>query len=241
MAIDNQTPTTTVWLARLSDISQACYDKSYALLGSEERQRLQRIQSEKKQAEYLSSRALLRHALSQIFKQAPEFWQFEQPPNHPPTLRNRGYTATISLSHTTELVGVAIDSKPLGLDIESNRINRNLDAITRRVFTPEQSALIVAAAPAQKQAHFLALWTRKEALYKAHTINQTPFEFFSTQAIIEPPFQLSYALAANHLIALAYQPGDADIIWRSCIPFEADKHNPIEMDTHHRPQIFDLL
>ena len=149
---------TTVWLTPLSAISQACYDKSYALLSAEEHQRLQRIQSEKKQgrvfikaAHYYamhSARFLNRHL------------NFGNLNSHPIILRY--CLIQVQSNHQLEphrqLLGVAIGNSPLGLDIESIRINRDLDAITKRVFTPQQSALIAAAAEPHKQAHFLALW-----------------------------------------------------------------------------------
>ena len=68
----------------------------------------------------------------------------------------------ISLSHTPEAVAAAVSNGPVGLDIESPRECRRLEAMTARILTPAEAE----GFPAGDAEAFLELWTRKESLFK---------------------------------------------------------------------------
>ncbi|MFP5020614.1 4'-phosphopantetheinyl transferase family protein [Pseudonocardia phyllosphaerae] len=67
-----------------------------------------------------------------------------------------------SLTHSGQLVGVAVSDEPVGLDVEQHRPLSALDGLAEHVLS---RAELAAGVPAP--ADFLVTWTRKEALLKA--------------------------------------------------------------------------
>ena len=61
----------------------------------------------------------------------------------------------ISISHTADFVAMAVDRKPVGVDIEL--LSRDVSSVAARVFAPEERAAV----------DDLTLWCVKEAAYKA--------------------------------------------------------------------------
>lgn len=72
----------------------------------------------------------------------------------------------VSLSHSGELGAAAVAGAPVGVDVEAGGRSTDVHALARRWFTAhEQAVLADAADPA---GAFLAMWTVKEAVLKAH-------------------------------------------------------------------------
>ena len=65
-----------------------------------------------------------------------------------------------SLSHTNEMVAVALSDKPVGVDIESveNFNKRDTKNLAKKIFCTGENA--------QDNAELLKLWTGKESIYK---------------------------------------------------------------------------
>ncbi len=68
----------------------------------------------------------------------------------------------VSLSHTPKSVAAAVSNAPVGLDIESPRECRRLEALTARILTAKEAA----GFPAGDAEAFLEMWTRKECVFK---------------------------------------------------------------------------
>lgn len=72
----------------------------------------------------------------------------------------------LSLSHSHDLMGVALAEMPVGLDIEWPRPRLAVDA-AERVYTPEEARELAALPPEQRLDAFYTFWTLKEAACKA--------------------------------------------------------------------------
>jgi 4'-phosphopantetheinyl transferase len=73
-----------------------------------------------------------------------------------------------NLSHSGDLAVLAVTyGRPVGVDVEQVRPLTDALAIARRFFTPEETAWLSAASPADLGTRFFRLWTRKEAVIKA--------------------------------------------------------------------------
>ena len=72
----------------------------------------------------------------------------------------------LSLSHSHDLMGVALAEVPVGLDIEWPRPRLVVDA-AERVYTPDEARELAALPPEQRLDAFYMLWTLKEAACKA--------------------------------------------------------------------------
>ncbi len=79
-----------------------------------------------------------------------------------------GMPLSASLSHSAQWILVAaVRSGPVGVDVETMRTDRSLDRLSERFFVPEEHHWLMQF-PAVERGHlFYALWTAKEALFKA--------------------------------------------------------------------------
>lgn len=131
---------------------RALHGEELALLGSAERSRLADITHPLRARQFAAARLLLRQILGEALGRAPGTVP----------LRN---TATgpaldgwhLSLSHSEEWVAAAYGRQALGVDIEAQR--PSAEAIGRLCSSQERAQL--------SPEHYVAVWTRKEALAKA--------------------------------------------------------------------------
>lgn len=73
----------------------------------------------------------------------------------------------LSVTHSGDLVGVAVAERPVGLDVEKVDLGADVDAVARVAFSDaEVRALSVYDGIAKARA-FTTYWTRKEAVVKA--------------------------------------------------------------------------
>lgn len=132
------------------------------LLDAEERARMGRFRREIDAARYLAAHALARIALAGQLGLDPAGLAFDRTcrcgePHGKPRLDGPG--PAFSLTHAGDLVGVAVHTGPVGLDVERVRPLTDLAAMAAHACAPGET---VAAPDA-----FFRLWTRKEALLKS--------------------------------------------------------------------------
>ena len=106
-----------LWLSRLSDNSLAAEAQVQHWLSSSEQQRLAAMGHKRRRREYLLSRYLIRHALSQRFGGSEAGWRFDDRPGQAPRPLNSPVEVSLSLSHSSDYMCLAIDNHPLGVDI----------------------------------------------------------------------------------------------------------------------------
>ncbi len=70
---------------------------------------------------------------------------------------------SLSLSHSGDWLACAIATVPVGIDIELPRRRRNLDALARFAFSPDEVERLQRLPEAERSAGFHLLWTLKEA------------------------------------------------------------------------------
>lgn len=115
------------------------------------------------------SRAILRDILSRYTDlPAPELCLSKRPNGKPylvPSALTYDNDIEFNISHTKEMVVVAIADNHVGVDIErSDRHINNVDKLLKR-FTPAESLAVQSCRNTQQKC-FLDLWTRKEAFLK---------------------------------------------------------------------------
>ena len=73
-----------------------------------------------------------------------------------------------SVSHSGDLIAVAVAHDPVGVDVEHSDARRHdPDALARLVFSGAERAALATAHPSDQARDFLVAWTRKEAVTKA--------------------------------------------------------------------------
>ncbi len=134
-------------------------------LSISEQQRLHSINHKVKRREYLLSRRLMRHALSEHFQRPEAQWQFVEQARAAPRLDNLPAATFLSLSHSGGYICFAIASCRVGVDIEIIKSAR--DYLASAAFFMDDNEL---AQLSRQQAtctdYFYRGWCTKEAWYK---------------------------------------------------------------------------
>jgi len=137
----------------------------------------------------------------------------------------------LSLSHSQDLMGVALSSLPIGLDLEWPRPRPALAGVARQ-FSQSESAALDALPPASRHERIYTLWTLKEAACKAAGVSiweglrNACFDLSTGRFAASPPFTdgdwvfLHAGLAGGARLALAVR-GAAEAepaCWRLAAP-----------------------
>lgn len=151
-----------VWWARPVDPSSA--PRLVGLLDAHERDRLGRFRRPADTARYLAAHTLTRLVLAELLGRDAAALVFDRTcrcgeQHGKPVLVGDGAPG-FSFTHAGDLVGVAVHTGPVGLDVEQVRELTDLAAMAAHVYSPAEQA------PAHPDDFFTA-WTRKEALLKA--------------------------------------------------------------------------
>ena len=72
-----------------------------------------------------------------------------------------------NLSHTDNLILIAIANSPVGVDVEKNERNADKEAIIKHFFSDREQHSFFSQPENQRQLAFVKGWTRKEAILKA--------------------------------------------------------------------------
>ena len=154
-----------------------------AWLDQQEQTRWRRYLHPRPRREFALCRAALRAILCDELGCGNEALSFDALTHGKPLALVGGMRAPISfnVSHGGPhgLIALAAAGR-IGVDVEERDARRDLDDITRMVFTPAEQAELSLARGGQKVHLFFSLWTMKEALIKAlgtgFSLNPSRFE-----------------------------------------------------------------
>ena len=161
-----------VWRFKLEPETETELEAYRRLLNEEETRRTDRFYFQRDRQKFAVGRAILRTILSLYLNQAPQTLQFEYGPQGKPFLAPGCQPGPdrleFNLSHSYDLALLALTlNRPVGVDLEFVKEDRNVSTLTGQVFTVEERlAFIKIPAALQKEAFYNA-WTRKEAYLKA--------------------------------------------------------------------------
>lgn len=151
-------------------------------LSQEEQERAKAFRYERDRDAYIECHARLRHVLGQYLELPPEDLRFSLGPMGKPYLVT--HPITFSLSHSYPLEGpgrerggfaIALSrTGEVGIDLECSP-KSPWQELARSVFTERELVSLAELPAVEQEAHFLRLWTAKEAFLKAlGTGFQTP-------------------------------------------------------------------
>ncbi|HQS50272.1 MAG TPA: 4'-phosphopantetheinyl transferase superfamily protein [Daejeonella sp.] len=135
------------------------------ILSKDELLKAARFLHSKDRASFVSRRAALRILLSRYTDISPSRIEFIAGKNKKPELRSELNTIRFNVSHSSELILIAISDTEIGVDIERIEPSFNYSDILRHSFSEQEINHIKQAADSRD--FFFRLWTRKEALAKA--------------------------------------------------------------------------
>jgi len=158
-----------VWATSLG-VAPGILENISATLSPDETARANKFKFEKHRNRFIAGRGALRTILAQYLKASPPSLRFSYSENGKPVLAEEfaGTAIHFNLAHTGELALVAVTRiGVVGVDVESVRPVKDVDALVARFFSPREDELFQKVPEEEKSAAFFNLWTRKEALLKA--------------------------------------------------------------------------
>ena len=141
---------------------QGSLDAALPLLSTDERERAARLRHPLHRQRFVLAHAFLRRTLGERLGRHPAKLMFDHGPAGKPLLDDLYF----NLSHSGDLAAVALSTRlPVGVDIEALQ-PIDAQSLARVHFTPSEAALL--ADLTDPLPAFYRLWTRKEAVLKAH-------------------------------------------------------------------------
>ena len=108
-----------------------------------------------------------------------------------------------SISHCKEGIAVAIDDRPIGIDIEGIR-NADADLVERVMNEEEKSQITNHQSPIESANAFTRLWTQKEAIVKAQGVGIVSFEQLQHILSNARDLEVSTIEKENYIYSIAY-------------------------------------
>ena len=163
-SLNTQSHTLQLWFSRVGDHSKKIEQETKDQLSPSENERLSSTKHPSKQREFLLSRALMRHALTQHFPNKKNRWEFLQTPNAAPNVKNLPDNTFLSLSHSNNMICFAIATCRVGIDLEIKK-KRDFPEFAKLIMSKEE--FIDFSRSGENQADlFYQTWCAKEAYYK---------------------------------------------------------------------------
>lgn len=153
-----------VWLAD-ARVPEAALPGMLALLDDDERRRHASIVHAIDRRRFVVAHAVTRRLAAAALSAPPDALRWSHNPNGKPSLAGAYTGVEVNLSHSGDLVMVALTARrPVGVDLQ--RVVPTLDcaAMARRFYPPGEAHLATGAGGHER---FAELWARKEALVKA--------------------------------------------------------------------------
>ena len=140
---------------------------------------------------------LVRKALSQYSEILPHEWRFVKEAHGKPGIDPDLHSTPLSfsLAHTKGLAVVAV-TKGVEIGVDVERTDRLVDAagLSRRFFSPEETAALWELSPERLRERFLLYWTLKESYIKALGLGLSlPLNSFSFRIEGEIPFRIAFS------------------------------------------------
>ncbi len=161
-----------VWWAAL-DLPCGHLDRFAATLNEHERRRAARLRYPLHRNRYVAARGWLRLLLGEYLQRLPAAVEFEYGPLGKPALpRAPGSPEICFNASDSQHVGMFAFAlqRELGIDVECLPRSVDYDQIAARKFAPLEADALSVLPDTERQAAFLACWTRKEAYGKARGV-----------------------------------------------------------------------
>ena len=164
--IDVQDAALRMWLADIGD-GETCVEGCWQLLSADERARAERYRCGDDRRGFVKRRALLRKLIGAELGTAPAKVKFAYSNYGKPALVNN-QRLRFNLSYAKNCCLIAIsDGLEVGVDIEHLDTTGELWRLARHFLSSRETDALQRLGNARREAAFLNVWTRKEAVAKA--------------------------------------------------------------------------
>ena len=135
------------------------------VLAPDENERAGRFRFEADRVRYRAARSLLRRIVADLLHMPPAQVPIETAEHGKPFISGRPFD--VNVSHSGELIAVAVSATAVGIDVEQVQERTAIDAIAERYFQEQEVRFLRGLTPEGKRRAFFDLWTTKEAAMKA--------------------------------------------------------------------------
>jgi 4'-phosphopantetheinyl transferase len=198
-----------LWYAHPEDLTEAVTLACAPLLSEDERARWQAFRFDRHRREYLTTRALVRTALSHCHPLAPDAWRFQTNAYGKPTI-DPDCGLRFNLSNSPGLVVCLIaQGVEVGVDAEPIERAEKVADLAPEVLSPLELAQLEGLPNPDRLDRALSLWTLKEAYVKARGVG-----------LSLPLTKFSFLFGDAEGIRLELDPclgSDAGQRWRFCV------------------------
>lgn len=169
-----------LWYADPEDLTEEVTRVCAPLLSENERAQWQAFRFDRHRREYLTTRTLVRTALSHCHPVAPEAWRFQMNTYGKPAL-DPDCGLRFNLSNSPGLVVCLIaQGVEVGVDAEPIERAEKIAELAPEVFSPLELAQLEVLPGPEKLGRALSLWTLKEAYVKGRGVGlSVPLNKFS--------------------------------------------------------------
>lgn len=158
-----------VWLARDS-VPEPVLARLYALLDTDERGRADAYLRPGDRRRYIVAHAAARSIVGARLGVPAELIRWQVGRHGKPRVAAPDNGIEVNLSHSGGLSAIALSPhRPVGVDIQLVSPTRDVAAMARRYYSPQETSFVLSPAPSPeiRSIRFTRLWARKEALVKA--------------------------------------------------------------------------
>jgi 4'-phosphopantetheinyl transferase len=157
-----------VWFVPV-DLPPAAVARCRDVLDGGERARAAAFLNERDRQQYTVAHGALRILAGRALRVTPSALRWDRGPYGKPALAAPGAELSTSLSHSADLVAVAIAAgRAVGVDIQHLVPRLDVVAMSARFYPAAEAAYVAAGRDAGARAdRFTRLWSRKEAVVKA--------------------------------------------------------------------------
>lgn len=157
-----------LYFAKLDEIRFGI-QQLWNLLSQAEKNRSSLFKREEDRERYVISRGLLRIILGRYLVRDPKILEFVTEGNGKPKIASAVADTGIqfNISHSGNLVLLGLtNGLPIGVDVEKERDDLDVERLAERIFTPHEYAEILRHAGRERYRAFFRYWTIKEAYAK---------------------------------------------------------------------------
>lgn len=198
---------------------EAYFDEFEARLSADERQRSTRFRVASARHRFVLARTLLRRRLGDSLNVNPTALVFANGERGKPHMVTPDLARPphFNLSHSGDVVVLAVSPTEVGVDVESMREVANAERLARRFFSPAEHKIVHGLKVADRGHAFLRIWTQKEAYLKATGLGVgMPLREVETESDPEAPPRL-LAIAGDRDEAGRWTLLEAEVPGAVCI------------------------
>lgn len=184
------------YIYNVNTLDNQTFNRFFGLLTPKRKEYVLSLKKEKSRKLTVTGEMLAKNAISELYKISIEDIIIECDPSGKPIVKN--CDAKISISHSGDIAVCAVDTEPIGIDIEKIR-DVSLKTAYRFSNSEEIYYIFDSDDTKESERRFFEIWTAKEAEYKRLDGQIKNFKEIDTRSINKDYYEYSgYLICISH-------------------------------------------